>query len=128
MAANYSFTNLADRVLLWLHGRRLGIKGDGQGPFSSESDVLVLDGVAVGSTRSGPNGIKAFAAGLTGKGGVTVAGAVVGDNVEWVLDLTTPGDGASNFETTVSVAGQVQQTSASNLSGKNYVFFVQPQS
>jgi hypothetical protein len=126
--ANYTFTALFDKVLLWIHGRRLGIKGDGQGPLSSESDVLVLDGVAIGSTRSGPNGIKAFAAGLNGKGGVTVAGAVVGDNVEFVLNLTTPNDGTSSFESTVSVAGQVQQTSASNLSGNNYVFFVQPQS
>ena len=125
MAGNYSLTNIADKVLLWLHGRRFGIRGDGQGP--SPASTLVLDGISVGSTRSGPNGIKAVAAGLAAAGAVTVAGAKVGDNVEFALNLTGDADGTSSFESTVSVAGQVQQTSASNLSGNTYLFFVQPQ-
>ena len=126
--ASYSYSSLADKVLLWLHGRRLGIKGDGQGPVSSESDLLVLDGVAIGSTRSGPNSIKAVASGSNGAGPVTVAGAVVGDLVEFVLDLTDATDVTSSFQSVVTVAGQVQQTSATNLSAKTLVFHVQPQS
>lgn len=59
--SSYSFTDLRDKVLVWLHGRRLGIRGDGQGPLSTSQDVLVLDGVSIGSTRSGPNAIKAVA-------------------------------------------------------------------
>lgn len=123
--ANYStLTKLADKVLLWLHGRRLGLMGDGQGP--SPATTLVLDGVAIGSTRSGPNAIKAVAAGLNGAGGVAIASAKVGDNVEMVLQSTFT-DASASFESTVSVAGQVQQTSASNLSGNTYLFLVQPQ-
>jgi hypothetical protein len=124
--SNYSLTNIADKVLLWLHGRRWGLRGDGQGP--SPSTVAVLDGIAIGSTRSGPNALKIVAAGSNGAGAVTVTGTKVGDNVELVLDLTDATDVTSSFEATVSVAGQVQQTAVTNLSGKTCVFFVQPQS
>lgn len=125
--SNYSFSSIADKVLLWLHGRRLGIRGDGQGPLSSAGDVLVLDGVAVGSTRSGCNPLKVVAAGSNGTGAVTVAGVKVGDLVEMVLQSNFT-DASASFESTASVAGQVQQTSTSNLSGNTYLFLVQPQS
>lgn len=122
--AHFTFTDLRDKVLVWLTGRRLGILGDNYG---SDTAVLSLDGVAVGSTRSGPTALMVSAAGVAAAGPVTVAGAVVGDNVAFVLGPTNADAGAS-FETTVSVAGQVQQTSASNLSANQYVFFLQPQS
>lgn len=125
--SSYSYTDLRDRLLLWLHGRRLGIKGDGTGPIATQQSLLALDGVAIGSTRSGPNPLKVVAAGAAAKGAITIAGTQVGDNVELVLNLSTPGDSSSSFETTVSVAGQVQQTSVSNLSGNTYLFCVQPQ-
>ena len=93
--ANYStFTNSADKVLLWSHGRRLGVKGDGQGP--APVSTIVLDGVAVGSTRSGPNSVKAVAAGSNGKGAVTVAGAVVGDRARGLRDSAFTRADASN--------------------------------
>jgi len=126
--ASYSFTDLRDKVLLWLHGRRLGIRGDGSSPTAKPGDVLVLDGVAIGATRSGPNAIKAVAAGNNGAGAITVAGTLVGDNVEMVVNLSAPADATASFEATVSIAGQVQQTSASNLSGSTFLFLVQPQS
>lgn len=126
--SSYSFTDLRDRVLLWLHGRRIGIRGDGANPSATPGDVLVLDGVAVGATRSGPNAIKVVATASNGVGAVTVAGTLVGDHVELVLNLTDATDATSSFESTVSVAGQVQQTSASDLHLKTCVFFVQPQS
>lgn len=123
MASNYTFTDIRDKILLWLHGRRLGIRGDGG---LGQNAVLALDGVAVGSTRSGPNPLKVLAAGSNGAGAVTIAGALVGDHVEAVIksDFT---DATASFETTVTVAGQVQQTSASNLSGSTFLFLVQPQ-
>jgi hypothetical protein len=127
--SSYSFTDLRDKVLLWSHGRRLGVRGDGQGAISAPpTGALVLDGVAIGSTRSGPNSLKVVAAGSNGAGAVTVTGTKVGDNVELVLDLTDATDITTAFEATVSIAGQVQQTSATNYSGKTCVFFVQPQS
>lgn len=122
--ANYTFTDLRDKVLLWLHGRRFGIKGDGG---LGSDNTLVLDGAAIGSTRSGPNAIKRVAAGSNGAGAITITGAKVGDNVEIVINLSTPADASSSFETTVTIAGQVQQTSASNLSGSTFLFCVQPQ-
>jgi hypothetical protein len=125
--SSYSFTDLRDKVLLWIHGRRLGIKGDGSGPLSGTvSDVLCLDGVPIGSTRSGPNALKVVASGATGVGAVTITGTQVGDHVELVLQSNFT-DATSSFEATVSVAGQVQQTSSSNLSGNTYLFLVQPQ-
>ena len=72
----------------------------------------------------------AIAAGNNGVGAITVAGAVVGDTVVAVENLTTPAIVArgTSFEATVSVAGQVQQLSSSNLSGNNYRVTVVPQS
>jgi hypothetical protein len=46
----------------------------------------------------------------------------------FALDLTTPANVTSSFEPVVSIAGQIQQTSASNLSGKNIFFVLQPAS
>ncbi len=122
--AHYTFTDLRDKVLMWLHGRRFGVTGDA---YSTDTSLAVLDGVAVGSTRSGPNAIKVVAAGVAAAGAVAIAGAAVGDNVELVLQSTFV-DASADFESTVSVAGQVQQTSAANLSADTFLFLIQPQS
>jgi hypothetical protein len=125
MAANYTFLRtIADRVIVWLHGRRLGLFGDGQ---ASVNNSLVVDGITVGSTRTGANSLKQFVAGNNGAGAVTVTGTIVGDVVELVCNITDGTDVTSSFEATVTVANQVQQTSASNLSAKNLLFFVNPQ-
>ena len=118
-----------DDVLIWQHGRRLGIVGDGQ---TNDPSALILDGNVIATGRLG-NGIPfivAIAAGSNGIGAITVAGAVVGDVVAVAENLTTPAVVArgTSFDGTVSVAGQVQQLSASNLSGSNYRFTVVPQS
>jgi hypothetical protein len=127
MAANYAFVRAAagslwNQVLLWLHGRRLGIFGDGQ---TSQNSSLVLDGVAIGSSRTGANPIKAVATGLVSAGAVTVPGVLVGDLVELVINLSTDTDVTANFETTVSVSGQVQQVSGSIAVA--LLFFINPQ-
>lgn len=125
MAANYTFAKtIWERVLLWIHGRRLGIFGDGQ--INTNSD-LALDGVVVGSTRTGANSLKQAVVGSNGAGAVTLTGTLVGDTVELVVNLTTPGDVTSSFESTISVAGQIQQTAATNLSAATCLFFVNPQ-
>ena len=116
-------------VLIWEHGRRLGIVGDGQ---TNDPSALMLDGNVIATNRLGAGlpFIVAIAAGNNGVGAITVAGAVVGDTVVAVENLTTPAIVArgTSFEATVSVAGQVQQLSSSNLSGNNYRFTVVPQS
>lgn len=126
MAANYTFAKtIVDKVLLWLHGRRLGLFNDGQ---STVNNSLVLDGVVVGSTRTGAAPLLAVATGPNGAGGATVTGALIGDTVTLVLQSGSPfSDASSSFETTVTVAGQVQQTGSSNLSGNTYLFILNPQ-
>jgi len=111
----------SDNVLLWVHGRRLGIVGDGV----SGNSALVLDGKPVATQRSP---IVLAALGHNGAGAVTLAGTQAGDKVIGATNLTTPGDVTASFEATISVAGQIQQTGASNLSAAQVLFVVQPQS
>lgn len=54
--------------------------------------------------------------GKNGTGACTLTGAKVGDKVIGVIDLTNLAAAASSFETTITVADQIQQSSASNLS------------
>lgn len=81
-----------------------------------------------------PQALKTYAAaGRNAAGAITVTGTKIGDLVVGVLGYVT-GTGAitalsnASFESVVTVADQVQQSSASNLTANTYVFFVQPQS
>jgi hypothetical protein len=112
-----------DNVLVWLQGRRVGLVGDGA--FSASSGMLV-DGQLVGSKRG--NAVFQLAAGNNGAGDIAFTAAASGDVLLFALDLTTPANVTSSFEPVVSIAGQIQQTSASNLSGKNIFFVLQPAS
>ena len=58
--------------------------------------------------------------GLNGKGAIPLGGVTVGHSVIDVRNVATTGSEASSFESTISVAGQIQQTSASNLSANEY--------
>lgn len=125
MAAFYTFAKtIFDKVLVWVHGRRLGLFGDGQGTNNSS---LVLDGVTVGSNRTGANSLKGLATSLSAAGAVTLTGTLVGDTVEFVLDMNVAPfvDVTSSFESTISVAGQIQQTAST--SSHVCWFFVNPQ-
>jgi hypothetical protein len=112
----------ADDVLVSIHPRRLGIVGDG---LPGSTSALLLDGKVIGSGRSP---IKVCQVASNGAGAVTLAGAVIGDSVENVVNLTTPGDITSSFEATISVAGQIQQTAGTNLSLAQCLFQVRPNS
>lgn len=61
--------------------------------------------------------------GRNGAGAITATGAVVGDTVVGVAGLTSGALGAADasFEGTITVADQVQQSSASNLSANDYL-------
>jgi hypothetical protein len=113
----------ADNVLLWLHGRRIGLVGDGT--FSASSGLMV-DGQLVGGRR-GPV-ISQLATGAGGVGGIAFPAAVDGDVVLLALDLTTPANVTSSFESVISTAGQIRQISAVNLSAKNILFQIAPAS
>jgi hypothetical protein len=58
--------------------------------------------------------------GKNGAGAITLTGAAVGDKVAGVANTSDGGSGASAFETTITVADQIQQSSASDLSTKKY--------
>lgn len=98
----------ADDILIELHGRRLGIVGDGQ---SGDPSAIVLDGQVVASKR---NPIMKIATSLSGAGAVTLTGAVVGDAVISVTDQSSDADVTSSFEGTISVAGQIQQNASTS--------------
>jgi hypothetical protein len=69
--------------------------------------------------------VTVVVAGRNGAGAITATGFKVGDKVVAATNLTDgTGDGAS-FETEITVADQIQQSSASNLTTKKYVFQVQ---
>jgi hypothetical protein len=112
-----------DNVLVWLHGRRVGLAGDGS--FSASSGLLV-DGQLLGARR-GPV-VSQLAPGSNGAGSVAFPAAVDGDVVLLALDLTTPANVTASFEAVISTAGQIRQTSAANLSAKNILFQLAPAS
>lgn len=119
--------NMADKVLLWIHGRRLGLTSDGQGDAVLgtllSSTALVMDGVVVASTRAPV--VKAVLC-LSVAGAITLAGALVGDNVVSVTDLSSGTDVSANFESAISVAGQIQQTASQT--AHQVLVVLQPQS
>lgn len=106
-----------------IHGGRLAIAGDGA---PGDTSALILDNQVVATKRG--KLIVGVAAGNNGAGAITVAGTVPGDVVMLVTNLSTPANASASFESVVSVAGQVQQTSASNLTGSTYQFLVDPRS
>jgi hypothetical protein len=54
--------------------------------------------------------------GHNGAGSVTASGAVAGEAVKNVVDWFSGADVSSDFETTISVNGQIQQTGSANYS------------
>ncbi len=66
--------------------------------------------------------------GKNGTGACTLTGAAIGDRVIGVAGITSGGIGgaAASFESTITVADQIQQSSASNLSTLSYVVILAP--
>ena len=113
----------ADDVLIWEHGRRFGILGDGQ---AGDPSGLVLDGKVVASNRMAVPFIVKAVTSLSGAGAVTLANTVPGDTVVSVTDLSSDSDVSASFESTISVAGQIQQTAST--SGHQVLVIVYPRS
>jgi hypothetical protein len=67
-------------------------------------------------------------AGAAAAGAVTLTGAKIGDKVLALINLTDAADGSGSFEATITVADQIQQSSASNLSTKKYLVLLLAQS
>jgi hypothetical protein len=74
--------------------------------------------MAISGTSRGPSHI--LIKGRNGAGAITYPSAQVGDTVFAVVNITSLGNEGASFESRVSVAGQLQQTSALNLSANEY--------
>jgi hypothetical protein len=58
--------------------------------------------------------------GKNGAGACTCTGARVGDKVAGTVNMTDGGTASSLFESTITVANQIQQSSATDLSAKKF--------
>lgn len=83
--------------------------------------------------KSDFTGLKVLAAaGRSGAGAITLTGTVIGDRLIAVFGAPTAGGTlqvkavSTDFEAVVTVADQIQQASASNLSTNTYVFLLIP--
>jgi hypothetical protein len=99
--------------------------------YSDDGKSLVIDTGgnldARNSKAALPTPKAIAAAGRNGAGAITLTGAAVGDRVHIVIGAPTAGGAlvapaAGTFEAVITVADQVQQASASNLSANTYVF------
>jgi hypothetical protein len=72
-----------------------------------------------GITKPDPIQIK----GLNGKGAIPINGTPSGSAVFGVINVASGNNETANFESVTTVAGQIQQTSASNLSGNEYFLY-----
>lgn len=88
---------------------------EGTDPADQNDDVL--DAVAALPAKT-----KVYSfTGRNGAGAVTLTGAAVGDVVLGVAGISTVGNAAASFESTITVVNQIQQSSASNLSAVTYL-------
>lgn len=89
-----------------------------------------LGAAAVVGTKLGVTGIVSGGfTGSNGTGACTFTGATVGQRVLAVMETTAtvgPGVAAALFETTITIADQIQQSSAANNSAKRYVVILLP--
>lgn len=112
-------------VYVDVHGRRLGMRGDGP-----NQSVLLLDGKPIANGLR--ERVQTVVTGRNGAGAITLAGVAadqtvaVGDRVVSVVNLTTPADASASFEAAITVAGQIQQTSASDLSASKFLVYTLP--
>jgi hypothetical protein len=83
--------------------------------------------VATGQAAGAGALVSKVHAGVAAAGPVTLTGAVVGMRVRQVLTVTggVLVDSSALFESTITVADQIQQSSASDLSGVTYSFLLQ---
>jgi len=58
--------------------------------------------------------------GRNGAGAVVCPGAIAGDRVLGVINITGGANAASSFESTISVNGQIQQVSTGDASGAQF--------
>lgn len=92
------------------------------GTSSAATELLPAQAITPGTAGLYPsNSFKQYTTlGHNGAGAITVTGAQIGDVVTGVTGITsgTLGDLSAGFESVISVAGQLQQSSATDYSAK----------
>lgn len=97
----------------------------------SRGDTFLLD-MANGARVVGPNWtpdrtpIMQVFSGRLAAGAIALPGALVGDKVGGVLNLTGAADASGSFESTITVAGQIQQSNAGDLTANKYAITLGP--
>ena len=88
-----------------------------------DSHKSTLDGLEAGTSLK-----QYLFTGKNGAGAITLTGTAVGDKVcGHVINETDLTNDSANFEATITVANQIQQSSASDLSTKKFsVLLVRP--
>lgn len=82
-------------------------------------------GYSGGSTvLSGVSFVSGVHVGLSAAGSIALAGAAVGDIVVMATNLTTPANAATLFESVITVAGHIQQSSSTDLSASTFTFLL----
>lgn len=87
--------------------------------------------IMMGPTQNVGHTVQMFTfGGRNGAGAITVTGAVVGDVVRQLQAISAgvTGSGAGSFESTISVANQIQQTDGTNLSTVAYIVLLERRS
>lgn len=97
------------------------LKAQFEGTDPADHNDDVLDAVAALPTTQK---IYSFT-GRNGAGAITLTGAAVGDKVLGVAGISTVGNAAASFETTITVVNQIQQSAAGDLSSNTYLVVLQ---
>ena len=102
---------------------KANVAGKAYGSASAAGQVVGIK--LARSVYTLPTGTKLLSfTGHNGAGACTAVGLKVGDKVASVTGLTTVGDGTAGFESVITVADQIQQSSATDLSAKNFAALV----
>lgn len=94
--------------------------------LTTATPVTPLGVTAITFAPVGSPSRSAVFTGRNGAGAITISGLKVGDEVVSCVNLTDAADGAANFESVVSTAGQLAQSAATDLSAKKYALVVRP--
>jgi hypothetical protein len=106
----------------------------GKGPVSAfkvsgdDGSVTLPNGSVISPTTSAVMTGSMYSvvqAGKSAAGSLTLTGTLVGDKVIAVANLTAPADLQAGFETVITVAGKIQQSSATDLSTTQILFVLQ---
>jgi hypothetical protein len=111
-----------------LFGRLFGLCGDESTATSHRHIWLGVPGATGRIVASTRKDIVTSFTGLNGAGAVTLTGTNTGDIVLGVGNVTDGSDATSSYESVITVAGQIQQSSASDLSSKKMMVHVSRQS